>query len=78
VVTQCRAGTVSGGAYATGLALAGAGATAGADMTFEAAITKLMALLDRHTGVDAVRAAMQIDLAGELTLDPAPSRTSGQ
>jgi L-asparaginase len=67
VVTQCRAGTVSGGAYATGMALAAAGATPGVDLTFEAAITKLMALLDRHDHPDDVRAAMQVDLAGELT-----------
>ena len=35
-----------GGRYATGSALLGAGAVPGGDMTFEAALTKLMVLSD--------------------------------
>jgi hypothetical protein len=35
-------------------------------MTFEAALTKLMVLVDRHQP-DDVRQLMQDDLAGELT-----------
>ena len=48
VTTQCRAGGVVGGLYATGSALLATGAVSGGDMTFEAALTKLMALTDRH------------------------------
>ena len=66
VTTQCRAGSVVGGRYATGSALLGAGAVPGGDMTFEAALTKLMVLSDRH-GADDVRRLMQQDLAGELS-----------
>jgi L-asparaginase len=67
VTTQCRAGRVTGGRYATGSALQATGAVAGADMTFEAALTKLMVLVDRHDP-DDVRRLMQEDLAGELTV----------
>ncbi len=66
VTTQCRAGSVSGGLYATGSALLATGAIPGGDMTFEAALTKLMVLTDRHEPGD-VRRLMQENLAGELT-----------
>jgi L-asparaginase len=66
VTTQCRGGSVIGGLYATGSALLGTGAIPGGDMTFEAALTKLMVLVDRHEP-DDVRQLMQEDLAGELT-----------
>jgi len=67
VTTQCRAGSVVGGLYAPGSALLAAGAVSGGDMTFEAAITKLMVLTDRHRP-DDVRRVMQEDLAGELSV----------
>jgi L-asparaginase len=67
VTTQCRAGGVSGGLYATGSALLATGAIPGGDMTFEAALTKLMVLADRHEP-DDLRRLMQQDLAGELTV----------
>jgi len=66
VTTQCRAGSVAGGRYATGAALLATGAVSGGDMTFEAALTKLMVLTDRHNP-DEVRRLMQEDLVGELT-----------
>ena len=67
VTTQCRAGSVVGGLYATGSALLATGAIPLGDMTFEAALTKLMVLTDRHDA-DVVRRLMQEDLAGELTV----------
>lgn len=69
VTTQCRAGSVTSGLYATGSALMGTGAIPGGDMTLEAALTKLMVLVDRHDP-DDVRRLMQVDLAGELTAKP--------
>jgi L-asparaginase len=66
VITQCRAGRVHGGRYATGAALLSIGAISGSDMTFEAAMTKLMVLADR-LGPDELRSRMQEDVAGELT-----------
>ena len=67
VTTQCRAGSVVGGLYAASSALFGTGAVSGGDMTFEAALTKLMVLTDRHDP-DEVRRLIQVDLAGELTV----------
>ncbi|MEO5746211.1 MAG: asparaginase [Terracoccus sp.] len=67
VTTQCRAGWVRGGLYAAGAAMFDAGAVAAGDMTFEAALTKLMVALDRHDHPDEVRRLMMSDLAGELT-----------
>jgi L-asparaginase/Glu-tRNA(Gln) amidotransferase subunit D len=69
VTTQCHAGSVVGGLYATGSALLATGAIPGGDMTFEAALTKLMVLVDRHEPGEVGR-LMQEDLAGELTLGP--------
>jgi L-asparaginase len=66
MTTQCHAGSVVGGRYATGSALLATGVVPGADMTFEAALTKLMVLTDRHPP-DVVRRLMAEDLAGELT-----------
>ena len=68
VTTQCRAGGVTDGLYAAGSALMGTGAVPAGAMTFEAALTKLMVLADRHAP-DDVRRLMQIDLAGELTVE---------
>ena len=73
VTTQCRAGSVHGGLYATGAALLSTGAIPGGDMTFEAALTKLIVLADR-LGPDELRARMQDDLAGELTVAEPRSR----
>lgn len=67
VTTQTGAGVVRPGHYATGAALFETGAVPGHDLTFEAALTKLMALLDRHDA-DETRRLMETDLAGELTL----------
>ena len=67
VTTQCHAGGLMPGIYASGSALFSAGAVSGGDMTFEAALTKLMVLLDRHDA-DDVRRLLQTDLAGELTV----------
>jgi L-asparaginase len=66
ITTQCRAGGVIGGLYATGSALMATGAIPGGDMTFEAALTKLMVLVDREEP-DDVRRLMQQNLVGELT-----------
>ena len=66
VTSQCGAGSVHGGLYATGAALLSTGAVPGGDMTFEAALTKLIVLAGDH-GPDELRARMQEDVAGELT-----------
>jgi L-asparaginase len=67
VVTQCLSGAVDLEAYATGSALARAGAVGGLDMTVEAALTKLFFLLGSGRGPEEVRALVATDLRGELT-----------
>lgn len=68
-LTQCMSGKVNMDGYATGNALADAGVVGAADMTVEAALTKLHYLLSQPLSVDQIRAAMVINLRGELTSD---------
>jgi lysophospholipase len=64
--TQCHKGTVST-TYAAGTALAEAGVIGGADLTPEAALTKLSYLLGKGLPPDEVRRKMQQSMRGELT-----------
>ena len=66
ITTQCGGGTVRQGHYAAGAEFFSTGAISGLDLTFEAAITKLMVLLDLHPN-DTVRELMGKPQAGELT-----------
>jgi L-asparaginase len=65
--TQCLAGTVDMGGYATGSGLQKAGAISGRDMSAEAALAKLYYLLALGLSCDVVKEQMQRDLKGELT-----------
>lgn len=65
-VTQCHKGTVRPD-YAAGTALAEAGVLSGADMTPEAALTKLAYLLSQQIPITQVRRFISVDLRGELT-----------
>ncbi len=66
-ITQCLRGRVNMSGYATGAALQEAGVVGGADMTPEAALSKLIYLLGSGHDTAAVRRLMQEDLRGELT-----------
>ena len=66
--SQCHGGSVRQTLYSTGAALARCGVIPGFDMTPEAALTKLYCLLAEGLEPAEVRARMQQDLAGELSL----------
>lgn len=65
-ITQCGGGRVEQGKYETSLWLKEIGVTSGADMTVEAAITKLMILLGEQ-GLEKTKQLIGKPLAGELT-----------
>ncbi len=68
-LTQCQSGKVDMGGYATGNALARAGVISGADLTVEAALTKLHFLLSQSLSIGQIRTLMQQNLRGELTIE---------
>ncbi|GAK87683.1 L-asparaginase I, cytoplasmic [Vibrio ponticus] len=67
-LTQCLAGKVNMGGYATGCALAEAGVISGYDMTPEAALAKLHYLLSQDLGYEQVKEKMQQILRGEMSI----------
>lgn len=67
VCSQCPAGRVSLGTYASSAALKRAGAVSGADMTTEAAVAKLYSLFSRGLSIGEIKEKMEKNLAGELT-----------
>ncbi len=66
-ITQCTVGSVEQGRYATSIALKEMGVLNGYDMTFEAAVTKLMFLLGQELDAAEIARLLEEDLRGELT-----------
>lgn len=66
-ITQCRVGSVELGRYQTSNSLVDIGVLNGYDMTFEAAVTKLMYLQGECESQEEVAYWIQRDLRGELT-----------
>lgn len=66
-VTQCIAGSVNMDIYATGKSLKEAGVTNGYDSTTESALAKLFYLLGTFSTNEEVKAALEMDLRGEIS-----------
>lgn len=66
-ITQCVGGRVEQGKYVTSQAFQKMGMVPGADMTIEAAVTKLMFLLGMYSKNAVVAEQFVLSLAGELT-----------
>ena len=67
-VTQCADGGVHPGRYLAGDILSNTGVISGADITFEAALTKMMFLFGLGLSPEAVRRRMVHTIAGEMSV----------
>jgi L-asparaginase len=67
-ITQCPQGAVQMGKYQTSKALKEAGVCGGADITREAAVTKLMYLLAKYTTPNEIKDSWHISVSGEVSL----------
>ncbi|HHG85714.1 MAG TPA: asparaginase [Bacteroidetes bacterium] len=68
-ITQCSAGTVEMGRYATSTQLLKQGIISGKDLTFEAALSKMMYLMGKYKDADEVRFYMERNIRGEMRAD---------
>lgn len=68
-ISQCQVGSVELGRYETSQGLKSMGVLNGYDMTFEAAVTKLMYLQGELADQDAVAYWIEKDIRGELTIN---------
>jgi L-asparaginase len=67
-VTQCKAGSVDMNKYDNGLLLKKAGVSSGKDITFEAAIVKLMFLLGKKLPIEEMQKWVEKSISGEITV----------
>src|SRR6201996_1188748 len=67
-ISQCKVGTVELGRYETSKELKDMGIANGYDMTYEAAITKMMYLLGQYEDPLIIKEMLETDLRGELTV----------
>ncbi len=67
-ISQCKVGTVELGRYETSKELKDMGIANGYDLTYEAAITKMMFLLGQYKDPLIIKEMLETDLRGELTV----------
>ena len=67
-ISQCKVGTVELGRYETSKELKDMGIANGFDMTYEAAVTKMMFLLGQFEDPLIIKELLETDLRGELTV----------
>jgi L-asparaginase len=67
-VTQCNLGSVEMNRYRTGQALLDIGVISGGDITFEAAVAKVMFLLGQKLSTEEMVAKLNTAISGEITL----------
>lgn len=67
-VTQCNAGAVQQGKYATSAGFAKIGVIGGSDITTEAAVAKLMHVLGASANKKEIEKLLKSDLRGEMTV----------
>ncbi|MBB2145626.1 type I asparaginase [Pedobacter sp. LMG 31464] len=66
-ISQCKGGSVQLGMYETSRKLQQIGIVSGYDLTFEAAVTKLMYLMGQGLSIPDVKQLLEVSIAGELT-----------
>ncbi len=68
-ISQCQGGTVDIGRYETSKHLESIGVISGFDITFEAAITKLMFLLANYSDLSIIKRLLESNIRGEMKIN---------
>ena len=66
-VTQCQGGSVEMGRYETSREMINYGVTSGYDITMEAAVSKLMYLLNKYEDIKEIKKHLNSSIKGEIT-----------